>query len=117
MSYDLVRLSFLTNEEKYKVAAERQLDFLLKSASQNPTNHAMFLIALLEYEKPPTKVTVVMGKNTEISSLPFAFPHDAIITLLQPPTEEYALKNGKTTYYICKNSTCLSPTNDLHEQI
>ncbi len=114
MAYHLVRLYLLTDEEKYKAAAQRQLDFLAKSAFLYPTGHAMFLIALLEYERPPAKITVVMGEDTEKHALPLALAHDAIV-ILQKPTKEYPIKNGKTTYYVCRGQRCLPPSNDLRE--
>ena len=114
MAYNLVRLSFLTDEEIYKNAAERQLDFLAQSAAEYPTNHAMFLTALLEYEKPPMKITIVINEETDKSTLPLSLPYDAII-ILSDPTNEYPLKNGKTTYYVCREHSCLPPTNDAYE--
>ena len=116
MAYNLVRLSFLTDEEKYKTAAQRQLDFLAQSASQYPTNHAMFLTALLEYDKPSTKITVVLDEQTDKSSLPLVLPHNAIINL-KNPTRDYPLKNGRTTYYVCRGHSCFPPTNNLNEPI
>ena len=74
MSHNLVRLAFITDEEKYKDEALRQIDFLSKNASQYPTNHAMFLRALLEHTEPPIKVTVVLDEYTEKSGLPLALP-------------------------------------------
>ncbi len=115
MEYSLVRLSLITDEEKYKTEAERQLDFLAQSAAQYPTNHAMFLTALLEHENPPMKVTVVSDQQTEKITLPLAFPIDAVVILLDAPTKEYSLKNAKTTYYVCQGHSCLPPTNDLNE--
>ncbi len=115
MAHNLVRLSFLTDEERYKTATERQLDFLAQSAAQYPTNHAMFLIALLEHVNPPTKVTVILDEHTEKSRLPFMLSPDAIVILVPHPTKEYPHKNGKTTYYVCRGHSCLPPTNDLHE--
>ena len=115
MAYNLVRLSFLTDEEIYKAATERQLDFLAQSASQYPTNHAMFLRSLLEHEKPPMKITVVPDEQTDKSTLPLVLPHDAVVILLDVPTKEYSLKNGKTTYYVCRGHSCLPPINDLNE--
>ncbi len=115
MAYNLVRLSFLTDEEKYKTETARQLDFLAQSAAQYPTNHAMFLIALLEHEKSSMKITVVPDEQTDKSTLPLVFPSDAIVILLDAPTKEYSLKNGKTTYYVCRGHSCLPPTNDLNE--
>ncbi len=114
MAYDLVRLSLLTDEEKYKTAAERQIDFLAPRASQYPTNHAMFLTALLQYEIPPTKITVVTDEDTEKIALPRELSNDAVV-ILKDPTEEYPIKNGKTTYYVCRGHSCLPPTNDLNE--
>ncbi len=116
MTYDLVRLSFLTDEEKHRTEAKRQLDFLSQRAVQYPTSHAMFLSALLEHIKPPMKVTVVANEQTEKNSLPLALPPDTII-ILRKPTKDYPLKNGKTTYYVCKGHSCLPPTNDLLEFI
>ncbi len=115
MAYNLVRLSFLTDEEKYKAATEQQLDFLAQSAAQYPTNHAMFLTALLEQEKPSMKITVILDEKTDKNSLPLAFPPDAVVILLDSTTKEHPLKNGKTTYYVCKGHSCLPPTNDLNE--
>ena len=115
MAYNLVRLSLLTHEERYKATTGRQLDFLAQSATQYPTNHAMFLTALLEHEKPPMKITVVLDEQTDKRSLPLAFLSDAVVILLDAPTKEYPFKNGKTTYYVCRGHSCLPPTNDLNE--
>ncbi len=117
MAYNLVHLSFLTDEEKYTTAAGRQLDYLSSYAAQYPTGYAMFLTALLQYDKPPMKITVVMDEQTDKNSLLFALPQDAVIILLPKPTAEYPLKDGKTTYYMCKGHRCLPPTNALHEMI
>ena len=117
MAYDLVRLAFLTNEVKYQNEAERQLDFLVQSASQYPTNHAMFLTAFLDHTQPPTKITVVLDSQTDKRLLSLALPTEAMIIFLKNPTKEYSLKNGKTTYYVCRGHSCLPPTNDLHEWI
>lgn len=117
MCYNLVRLSLLTEEEKYKDAAQRQIDFLMPSALQYPTGHAMFLNAHLEHSNPPMKITVVPDAHTKKSELLPALPSDAIVVLFAQPTKEYPLKNGKTTYYVCQGQRCLPPTNTLHELI
>ena len=115
MAYSLVRLSLITDEERYKNETERQLDFLAQSAAQYPTNHAMFLTALLEHEKPSMKITVVTDEATDRHTLPLALPSTAIVILLDAPTKEYPLKGGKTTYYVCRGHSCLPPTNNLNE--
>ncbi len=115
MAYILVRLSLLTDREKYKTVAKQQLDFLAQSAAHYPANHAMFLTALLEYEIPPMKVTVVNGEHTDKTDLALAMPTNAVITHLSQPTKEYPLKNNKTTYYVCRGHSCLPPTNNLYD--
>lgn len=72
----------------------------------------MFLLALLNHENPPSKVTVVLDDATDISNLPLQLPVDTAI-ILQKPTVEYPLKNNKTTYYICRGHSCLPPVNEL----
>ncbi len=115
MAYNLVRLSLLIDDERYKKAAEWQLDFLSKGAAQYPTNYAMFLWSLLAHKMPPMKITIVSDKQTDKSSMPLAFPSDAIVVLLDAPTKEYPIKNGKTTYYVCQGHSCFPPSNDLKE--
>ena len=75
----------------------------------------MFLTALLEYNLPPMKVTIVMDEQTDKGELALSLPHNAIVVLLPQPTKEYPIKNGKTTYYVCRGHSCLPPTNTLHE--
>ena len=77
----------------------------------------MFLTALLEHDKPPIKITVVMDEQTDKSVLSIVMPPDAIVLLLPKTTAKYPLKDGKTTYYVCRGHSCLPPTNDLNELI
>ncbi len=115
MAYNLVRLAQLTGGEKYASAAAHQLDYLSGEAARYPAGHAMFLLALLDQEMPPPKVTVVPAGETIDAKLPLRFPLDAAVSLLREPTKEYPLKDGKTTFYICTNNSCLPPVNDLSE--
>ena len=113
MAWNLVRLAQLTEDELYEQDARHQLDFLTKETSQYPAGCAMFLLALLNHEKPPAKITVVPAKDTMISDLPLLLPADAAVMLLKGPTGSYPLKNGKTTFYFCQGHRCLPPTNEL----
>ncbi len=115
MAHNFVKLYFLTSDEKYKSFAERQLDFISAEANSYPTNHAMFLLALLEYKEPSVKVTVVLVDKNDIKNLPLNLPLNSVINVLTEPTDVYHLKNGKTTYYVCKGHSCMPPTNDLNE--
>ncbi len=112
MAWNLVRLSQLTREEGYEQDALRQLDFLAKEANSYPTGHAMFLLALLNHESPPPRVITVTNDPADISVLPLQLPADAVV-FVQKPTKSYPLKNGQTTFYVCRGHSCLPPTNTL----
>ncbi len=111
MAYCLVRLSQLTQEPFFEEEARKQLAFLSAQASHYPSGHSMFLIALLMYDNPPQKITVV---STEKASqiLP-RLPLYADVKILEEETEEYRLLNGQTTYYVCKDYTCFPPSNEI----
>ena len=111
MAWNLVRLAQLTSDRGYEREAERQLNFLAADAEQYPAGYAMFLLALLDWESPPPKVTVVLAGQEK----KFTVPPDAVARLLSGPTKEFPLKDGKTTFYVCRNQRCLPPVNDLNE--
>ncbi len=115
MAYNFVKLYLLTSDDKYKHLAERQLDFISYEADAYPTNHAMYLVALLEYKEPPMKITVVADEKTDRKTLPLILPANAVVILLRESSKEYQLKNAKTTYYVCKGHSCMPPVNDLNE--
>ncbi len=117
MAYNFVKLYLLTSDDEYKHRAEQQLDFISYEADSYPTNHAMYLSALLEYKEPTVKITVVADDKTDIKRLPLDLPVNAVVNFLSKPTKEYPQKNEKTTYYVCKGHSCMPPTNDLNEII
>jgi uncharacterized protein YyaL (SSP411 family) len=117
MAYNLVRLWLLESDEKYKDLAEHQLYFIAADTFQNPIAHAMFLVGLLDYTNPPMKITIVLDETTDKVSLPTSVPLNSVIKVLQKPTNEFSLKNNKTTYYVCKGHTCKPPVNDLNEAL
>ena len=113
MAYNLVRLSLLTGEKSFKELAEKQLRFMSAEAKQYPAGYAMFLMALSDYYDLPRKVTVVVKDKKDLASLPFKVPLDSIVCVLDHPTEEYPLKNDKTTFYVCEGHACRPPVNEL----
>ena len=115
--------------QKWEQRAERQLSFLSAEAEQYPAGYCMFLTALLMYLHPPQKIVVVPGdeltagtagnfgaetdaedkKKTVMSRLPLY----ADVKILDGPTKEYSLLNGRTTYYVCRDYKCLPPSNTI----
>ena len=113
MAYNLVQLFYLTGKDRYSEIAEKQLKFLADEAGDYPSGHAMFLIALLDYDNVPDKVTVVVKEKSELENLECRVPLDAVICVLEKPTKDYPLLNDKTTFYVCKGHVCLPPVNEL----
>ncbi len=113
MAWNLVRLTQLTEDEQLRHDAQTQLDFLAAEAAHYPIGYAMFLLALLDRDFPPTKITVVPAADMDASQLPLQLPMDAAVTLLRQANAEYPLKDGQTTFYICRDHSCLPPTNNL----
>lgn len=114
MAYNLVRLFYFTSDEDIEKIMEHQLRFLSAAAKRYPAGYAMFLIALSDFFKPPQKITAVVKNKAELEELPFTISPESIVSILSEPTEEYPLKDKKTTFYVCKNNSCMPPVNDLN---
>jgi len=116
MAYNLVRLYLITEEKRCEELAGEQLKYMSTAAKQYPAGYAMFLIALSDYIEAPEKITVVAGdKNdrSDLDELPCRVSLSSILKYYEMPTDEYPLKNDRTTYYVCRNHSCLPPVNEL----
>lgn len=113
MAYNLVHLYFITGRKMFGELAERQLGFMSAEAADYPAGYAMFLMALSDYREPPAKVTIVVKAQEDITDLPCKIPLHTSISVLDSPTEEFPLKNDRTTYYVCRGHACMPPVNEL----
>ena len=111
MAWVLVRLAHLTGKEEWDRAAQAQLDFLAGQAVRYPTAYPVYLLAALEWEHPPEEVTVAAPTKADLPPQPWPFPLDAVVNLLEKPTQDHPLVNGQTTYYVCRDHTCQPPRN------
>lgn len=113
MAYCLVRLSQLTGKEMYQEEAKKQLAFLAGKAEDYPAGNTMFFIALLFYSHPPQTITVVLAEHDISDEIRKCLPLYADVRILKEEEGEYKRLNGKTTFYVCRDFTCLPPTNQL----
>ena len=107
----LVRLDALLPEGGFGGTAEKQIAFMCGASGDFPMGHAAFLCALSERLDPPPHVTVAPAGDAGVETLPFLLPPEAAVRVLPAPTKEYPLKDGKTTYYVCRGRRCLPPVN------
>ena len=109
MAWNLIRLSHLTREDTWQRAAEAQMAFLSPLAASYTTAYPVFLLALLAQAVPAEEITVVLAPGEAPPRQPWPFPLDAVVTILEQPTDAYPLLGEQTTYYVCKNHSCLPP--------
>ena len=114
MAWNLVRLALLTGDEQYEQEAQRQLDYLGSEAAAYPAGYTMFLLAYLLHDSPPPKLTVVSKEHEDVCDLSARVPVDTVLSR-QEPSDHSPLRNDKTTFYMCRNRSCLPPVNDLRE--
>jgi|GEM_PF-2721639 len=109
MAYNLVKLSQMMEDEKLEEIAKKQLTFMASYAKDYPTGHSFYLLTLSLYLNPP--VHIVCATNDHVGK----FPMDSNVIIIKGGNEKYPILSNKTTYYVCKNKTCLPPTNNLEE--
>lgn len=111
MTYCLIRLYQLTENEKYKESAEKQLVYMSAQAVDYPAGYCMFLMSKLLFENPPEHVAVALKDKSDLKRLKESLPILANVTL-KTDSKEFPLINNRTTYYVCKNNACLPPANE-----
>ena len=116
MAWNLVKLWNITGSVEYRDAAEKQLEFMAGAAADYPIGYSMFLTALMEMTDPHMKVTVIPAGHEDKRKISDIFPTQADIVLL-PTSEQYPIKDGKTTFYICAGHKCYPPTCDPQDAL
>lgn len=112
MAYNLIRLYQLTEQADYRELAEQQIQYMSAQAQNSLTGHSMFLFAKLIYDNPPEHITIALKNNAELENIKSQLPLLANVIVVSK-SKEYPLLNDRTTFYVCKNHTCFSPTNTL----
>ena len=112
MAYNFVRLYQLTEKEDFNTFAKKQLTFMSSKSGGYPAGNSLFLLSLLIDQNPPPHIVIVLKEQGDIEAVIGSLPVFANV-IVEEESDRYALLNGKTTYYVCKNHTCLPPVNDL----
>ncbi len=113
MLRSLLALQALRPSEAREKVLAGQLRWQAAHARLDPLGHAAFLTALSDRLEEPPLVTAVLGDRADLRTLPFRIPPEAALRVVDPPTAEYPLLEGKTTYYVCRGSVCLPPVTEL----
>ena len=85
-----------------------------REIGNSPIGGTMFLISKMLFDDPPADIVIAKGKGFDISDL--RLPILANIRTTEQ-NKEYPLINDRTTFYVCRDKTCLPPGNDLNDLI
>ncbi len=114
MAYNAVRLYQLTQREEYRELAERQSAYMDPLAWEYPMGYSMFLFVKLLYEEPPEHIVIAVKDRKELESIKGQLPLLANVVVVSED-RDYPLLNNRMTFYVCKDYTCLPPSNSFLE--
>ncbi|QAT42356.1 thioredoxin domain-containing protein [Aminipila luticellarii] len=112
MAYNLVKLSHILEVREFMEKENQQLEFMSASAKEYPAGYSFFLTALWMHLNPPEHMVCVLADPADLGKIKGRRRHGVDIKVLEAPTAEYPLINDKTTFYVCRNHSCLPPTNE-----
>ena len=129
---NLLRLSKLTGNDRYKVRAEKALKSFGTLLENNPMAFSEALLALDYYHSKVNEIVIVLPDDAHLKSDSFFnelknwyLPNKALTVVhhsqteklkkLLLPIERKKAINGQTTAYICEERVCQFPATDLKE--
>jgi uncharacterized protein len=126
--YNLLRLARISGETGFEVYANKVLKVFSDEVNGQPLGHT-FLLVGLEFAIGPTFNIVLVGdisdKNTIsiLTTLRKMYIPNLTLTLWTPEKKStikgvvYEKINGKPTVYVCRDQTCMPPTNSIDKML
>ena len=126
---NLMRLSQLTNETSFDDYAKKLLKTFADEIRNQPIGHTFMLVGL-EFALGPIFNVVIVGdlldKDTVdmVDGLRKLYLPNLTVRILTPKSTKpigsgviYDKIDGKTTVYICRDQTCMPPTNNIDKMM
>ena len=122
--WDLLWLGRLTNEPKYETMATQMIKLFADEIERAPDAHTFFLLAVDFQTGPSFTVTIVGDLQDErtremVKILRKNYMPKTVVSV-QPPGSfglGFQQIEGKATAYVCKDQTCLPPTNNVETML
>lgn len=125
----LTRLSRLTGNKGHMESAERQLEFMGKTAAAQPSSHGFALLALTEAEYPTAELICVTAEDEEptaladlvsraggnLSVLLKTLRNAETLARVSAFTADYEIPQSGALYYLCRGQSCMKPVANLEE--
>jgi uncharacterized protein YyaL (SSP411 family) len=120
---NLLRLAGFTGNIEYRSQAEKALKALGNVMSQSPRAAGAMLQAL-DMALSPSLHVIVVGEGEMAEKLRAAWAPRRLLMVLKageksslPFAENFSMKDGKPTAYICIDQACKLPTTDVNEAL
>jgi uncharacterized protein YyaL (SSP411 family) len=116
---NLLRLSLLTGEAKYRELASQVLRVFSEDVKRSPAAHTFMLLGV-DFAVGPDYNVILVGDPREdgvqnmLSALKTGYLPKMVVSLRLPDKAGlgYEKIGGKATAYVCRGQTCIPPTND-----
>ncbi len=125
---NLLRLARLSGEPSFEAYANKLLKTFSEEIKMQPLGHTFMLMGL-EFALGPTSNVVLVGDPSEKGTVKFLealrknYLPNLTVTMWTPekaksnPTLIYEKIDGKPTAYVCRDQTCMPPTNDAEKML
>ena len=115
---NLLRLTFLTGDSKYKELASQIIKVFSEDVKRTPTSHSFMLLGV-DFAVGPTYNVILVGDPQEdsmqsmLSALKARYLPNVLISLRLNYMAGlgYEKIEDKATAYVCRDQTCMPPTN------
>ncbi len=125
----LQRIAQLSGDETFEGYADKMLHAFAEDVKAYPMGHTFMLLGV-DFTVGPTYSVVLAGTfdeedtQTKLTALRKHFLPNLSVTLWTPEKAQanplgavYEKIEGKTTAYVCRNQTCMPPTNDVNKML
>jgi uncharacterized protein YyaL (SSP411 family) len=127
--YNLLRLARLSGESSFEDYAAKLLKSFSEEVKGQPLGH-MFMLLGLEFALGPTFNVVLAGNPADndtlgmLAALRKNYLPNLTVTMWTPekamlavPSAVYEKIDGKATAYVCRDHTCMPPTNNVEKTL
>jgi uncharacterized protein YyaL (SSP411 family) len=121
---NLVRLAQLTGDSKQKELASQTIKVFSEDVKRAPVAHTFMLIGV-DFAVGPAYNVILVGDPQEdstqemLGSLRERYLPNTVISLRSPSAAGlgYEKIEDKATAYVCRDQTCMSPTNKIEKML
>jgi uncharacterized protein YyaL (SSP411 family) len=121
---NLLRLAVLTGDSRYKERAGQIIKVFSEDVQRAPAVHTFMLVGV-DFAVGPAYSVILVGAAGEdgvqsmLKALKAAYLPNVVVSLQQPGTAGlgYEKIDGKATAYVCRDQTCMPPTNNIEKML